>query len=383
MDDFNNFFDDPKDNEPHEKTPVYHTPEPPKNKDGNSTTATIAIVLSVIMCLVVVINVIVLASLKSQISDKYAASLTSAARAEYYNAINDVLDDSDIVQDVKNSAAEKAAAALTTEVGQVANSKCAMSVARIYMYTTASSTKQSGLATAFLITDATTENPERYLITNAHCARYIKRTEVPIQKGWQIHYDYSYSWEGFEKIVCLFENDDTQYTAEVVAYGSYEDSSYKDEALFYGKDYPGVENDQADLAILKITGTQPSNETHPSLKIVSDSNAPVRGTDIAIIGNPQGIGETNSIAIGTISQTGITISSWSAGSFLMTDAAVNGGNSGGPMVNKSGYVVGVIESKLVSTDIENMGFAIDSKTLNNFIKWVQAKKGLTINYSVI
>ncbi|MCQ2409182.1 MAG: serine protease [Clostridia bacterium] len=381
MDDFNNFFDDQRDNEQHEKTPIYHTPEPPKN--NNSTGTTIAIVLSVVMCLVVIINVIVLASLKSQIADKYAASLSSAARAEYYNAINDVLDDSDIVSDVKDVAAEKAAAALTTEVGQVANSQCAMSVARIYMYTSASATKSSGLATAFLITDATSESPERYLVTNAHCARYIKKTETTHQVGWQIFSDISYAWSGFEKITCFFENDETAYSAEVVAYGSYEDTTYKDEATFYGISYPAVENNQADLAILKITGTQPSNTEHPSLKIVSETNSPVRGTDVAIIGNPQGIGETNSIAVGAISQVGITISSWGAGSFVMTDAAVNGGNSGGPMINKSGYVVGVVESKLVSTDIENMGFALDAKTLNSFIQWVQTQKGISINYTVI
>jgi len=43
---------------------------------------------------------------------------------------------------------------------------------------------------------------------------------------------------------------------------------------------------------------------------------------------------------------------------LQTDAAVNSGNSGGPLCNSNGEVIGVISAKISSTGVEGMGFAI-------------------------
>jgi S1-C subfamily serine protease len=50
---------------------------------------------------------------------------------------------------------------------------------------------------------------------------------------------------------------------------------------------------------------------------------------------------------------------------LMTDCAVNGGNSGGPMFNSSGKVIAVIVSGI--TGAEGMNFAIPSDKVLNFI----------------
>ena len=166
------------------------------------------------------------------------------------------------------------------------------------------------------------------------------------------------------------------YELEIVAYGSYNDEK------------KSAENDQADVALLRVKGTQPSNEAHPSLKIASDDYTK-RGDAVALIGNPEGVGATNSITTGCVSQTGITISSWGAGTFIMTDAAVNGGNSGGPMVDSLGTVVGIVESKLVDESIDNMGFALSSNTVLDFLSWASKSanntlnKDLTILYKVV
>ena len=48
---------------------------------------------------------------------------------------------------------------------------------------------------------------------------------------------------------------------------------------------------------------------------------------------------------------------------LQTDAAVNSGNSGGPMCNANGEVIGVISAKISSTGVEGMGFAIPIETV--------------------
>ena len=57
----------------------------------------------------------------------------------------------------------------------------------------------------------------------------------------------------------------------------------------------------------------------------------------------------------------------------MTDAAVNGGNSGGPMIDILGNVVGIVESKLVDESIDNMGFALDVNTIRTFVGWASQK----------
>lgn len=381
MDDFNNFFDD-QSNSPNQRTPIYHTPEPnpPKHSPRGTAALTISIVVAVVMCVLVLVNVIVLSTLKTSIAEEYAASISESMRAQYEQAIKDALEDTDIVQDVTDNATNSAINALNTTVGKVAN-KCAASVARIYIFTNSTNiTSQSslsganGCATGFLITDAA-DTGERYLVTNAHVVRYVKASTTGI--GWQ--QQTRYEWATFGTLACVFEDNANVYTLEVVSYGSYSETNAS------GTGYYTKENDQADLAILRISssldGTQPDDTAHPSLKIAS-STADTRGSDVATIGNPEGVGKTNSISVGTISQTGISISGWGAGSFILTDASINSGNSGGPLVNILGEVVGVVESRLVSNDIENMGFALDVETLRDFILWSEKGSNNALGQSV-
>lgn len=372
MDDFNNFFDDQRNSQP-EHTPVYHTPSP-KHNNKLGTVGVICVVLAVVMCIVVLVNVIVLASLKQTIAEEYAASISADMREQYINAINEALEDSGIVDEVKNAAAQKALEALNSSVGQVANQKSA-SVARLYMYKDSNvnptTTSYNGIASGFLISDATDESPYRYVLTNAHCVRYeASRTQ---QLGYPFGFGkVTYEWASYGTIICMFDGDTSSYyRLEIVAYGAYEGDNLE------------AESTQPDIALLRVTGkidktnassvtnVQPSNESHPSLTIAN--NNAKRGSEIALIGNPEGVGTTNSISTGNISQTGISISSWGAGTFVMTDAAVNGGNSGGPMIDIMGNVVGIVESKLVDESIDNMGFALDVNTIRGFVDWASQK----------
>lgn len=373
MDDFNNFFDDQRNSQP-EHTPVYHTPSPKNNKLG--PVGILCVVLAVVMCVVVLVNVIVLASLKQTIAEEYAASISADMRDQYINAVNEALKNTDIVEDVTNAATQKALEALNSSVGKVANEK-SPSVARLYMYKDAnanpSTTSYNGIASGFLVTDYTDETPYRYLLTNAHCVRYeASRTQqfgYPFGAG-----RITYEWASYGTIICMFDGDTSNYyKLEVVAYGAYKG------------DHLDAESDDPDIALLRVVGKvsgsgtvsgQPSNTDHPSLKLaLSDAQ---RGSDVALIGNPEGVGTTNSISVGTISQTGITISSWGSGTFVMTDAAVNGGNSGGPMINEAGFVVGIVESKLVDESIDNMGFALSVSTIRDFVRSASKKKNLNL-----
>ena len=351
MDDFNNFFDDQRETQP-QHTPVYHTPEPKNHNKLNAVTI-ICIVVAAVMCVVVLVNVIVLASMKQTIAEEYAASISESMKEQYRNAIDETLSEKDIVEDITDQALQEALEKLNYAVGQVADKYCSASVARLYMYTDSSS--NYSVASGFLITDTdSTGTTQRYLLTNAHCARYVAETRVG---GIGFGSRYTYSWASYKSIVAIFDGEATQYKVEIVAYGAYDDSKLT------------AENDQADIAILRIKGTQPSNEAHPSLQIATTDVR--RGDPVALIGNPEGIGEKNSITSGSVSQPDITLSSWGAGTFIMTDAAVNGGNSGGPMVNILGKVVGIVESKLADGTIDNMGFALSADTIREFVTWAQ------------
>lgn len=376
MDDFNNFFDDQRNSQP-EHTPVYHTPSP-KHNNKLGPVGIICVVLAVVMSVVVLVNVIVLASLKQTIAEEYVSSMRQQFSADmeeqYQKAIEDAIKDKDIVEDVTNSAAQKALEALNTSVGKVANAKAA-SVARLYMYKDSdvnpTTTSYNGIASGFLITDSTDESHYRYVLTNAHCVRYeASKTQ---QSGYPFGFGkVTYQWESYGTIICMFDGDTSSYyRLEIVAYGA------------YNGDHLDAESDQPDIALLRISGKinktnassvideQPSNETHPSLTIAI--NNAKRGSEVALIGNPEGVGSTNSISTGNISQIGISISSWGAGTFVMTDAAVNGGNSGGPMIDILGNVVGIVESKLVDESIDNMGFALDVNTIRTFVGWASQK----------
>ena len=66
---------------------------------------------------------------------------------------------------------------------------------------------------------------------------------------------------------------------------------------------------------------------------------------------------------------------------LQTDAAINSGNSGGPLCNSNGEVIGITSLKLVSSGVEGMGFAIPIEDAT--LKAEQIIKGESIEYPYI
>lgn len=357
MTDFNNFFED-SDSGDYGHTPVYHTPEP-KHKKNTNLPLIISICAAVIMCVVVIVNVVVLASLKNTVADEYAQDIAAKMNEQYKQAIEDSLKDKDVIEQITDNATKNALDALNSGVGDVA-AKYSPCVARLYMYTRVVENlvpklKKTSLATAFLVTDY--DGVEgRYMVTNAHCVKYYDSSSLMGK------------WTYYDKITCQFDNEEETYTLKVVACGDYSDSEAEIQNL-----------KNPDLALLQIEGKQPDNQLHPSLKVLQSDDDIKVGASIALIGNPEGIGNGNSVTTGCVSQKDISIGSWGPGTFIMTDAAINEGNSGGPMINSMGVVVGVVESKLVDEKIDNMGFALSAETLYNFIMQAQSEKHITVN----
>ena len=92
-----------------------------------------------------------------------------------------------------------------------------------------------------------------------------------------------------------------------------------------------------------------------SIAAIGNSDNLKVGEAAIAMGNALGIGQ--SVTVGYVSALNRSISSHD-GSFIQTDAAINPGNSGGALVNASGEVIGITNSKYVDSSVEGVGFAI-------------------------
>lgn len=108
-----------------------------------------------------------------------------------------------------------------------------------------------------------------------------------------------------------------------------------------------------DLAVIKIDAAGLK-----AAKLGNSENVAVGETAIAI-GNPLGMGYQRSVTAGIVSALGRSIligQMQIAENLIQTDAAINSGNSGGPLLNAKGEVIGINSYKL--SNGEGMGFAI-------------------------
>ncbi len=93
-------------------------------------------------------------------------------------------------------------------------------------------------------------------------------------------------------------------------------------------------DERSDIAVLKVTTDKPL----PSVKF-GDSDKERVGDPVLAIGNPFGLG--GSVTAGIVSARGRNIEQGPYDNFIQTDAAINKGNSGGPLFNMDGEVIGM------------------------------------------
>lgn len=138
------------------------------------------------------------------------------------------------------------------------------------------------------------------------------------------------------------------------------DSGERVEAHLVAHDYPF-----SDLAVLRI---DPAGHALIPARLGDSSTVQV-GETVLAIGNPRGLDFFQSVTRGVVSgirqdllqqlPTGGSADS-RIFTVIQTDAAINSGNSGGPLVNLRGEVIGINTLKFVGEQIEGMGFAIPS-----------------------
>lgn len=114
-------------------------------------------------------------------------------------------------------------------------------------------------------------------------------------------------------------------------------------------------NEDEDIAVLVI-----ENATFPYLMMANLSAVKI-GDDIYTIGAPKGMAYT--LTKGTISAKERIIREKS---YIQIDAAINEGNSGGPLLNDSGEVLGMNTLKM--TDSEGIGLSIPTDRIENYLK---------------
>ncbi|WP_295080980.1 trypsin-like peptidase domain-containing protein [Ruminococcus sp.] len=165
-----------------------------------------------------------------------------------------------------------------------------------------------------------------YIVTNAH-----------------VIYDTEYN-TGLASSIAVIVNEEDRYDAEVIGY----DTDY-------------------DLAVLKI------NANDLVAAEFGNSDELSLGQDVIAIGNPLGFDLMNTVTGGIVSGLNrqITISEKSM-TLIQTDTAINSGNSGGPLINRKGQVIGINSSKMSvsysEASIEGIGFAIPSNEAARIVK---------------
>lgn len=136
-----------------------------------------------------------------------------------------------------------------------------------------------------------------------------------------------------------------------------------------------------DIAVLKISGSEVLKNSLATEAKFGDSNTSTVGEKVFAIGNAQGLGIAISQGVLSVDSEYISMNALDGSKrsvdyrVMRTDAAINGGNSGGPMFNSSGEVIGIVNAKSIAEGVENTGFALPSAQVQGVIANILNNQG--------
>jgi len=178
-----------------------------------------------------------------------------------------------------------------------------------------------GTGTGFIISD------DGYIVTNAH-----------------VVYDVDYNAGEAIEVSVLF-SDETEHEASIVAY-----------------------DPDTDIAVLKV------DEKNLKPAVLGDSDELRVGELVIAVGNPLGFDLFGTVTSGIVSALNRKINiNDKKMNLIQTDAAINSGNSGGPLLNSCGQVIGINSAKMSSSysssgaSVEGLCFAIPIKEAKTII----------------
>ena len=126
---------------------------------------------------------------------------------------------------------------------------------------------------------------------------------------------------------------------------------------------------ELDIALVKIPAD------HLPFAKLGDSDKVKVGEWVVAIGNPLGLEHT--VTQGIISAKGRRLDA-GLGAYLQTDAAINRGNSGGPLLNLKGEVLGI--NTLIRADGQNIGFAVPISEVTRVLKYLRSGQPVSRGY---
>ncbi len=153
-------------------------------------------------------------------------------------------------------------------------------------------------------------------------------------------------------------DDDISDDITVHLYGL-EDDKYAINAEYIG----GSMN--YDIAVLEVKNSDVLRTSNAMAAEFADSNS-IAILDTAIaIGNPEDFGLSATVGAVNVESETIVMTSVDGSAYISlrvirTDAAVNGGNSGGGLFNDKGQIIGIVNAKMSDSSIDNIGYAIPS-----------------------
>jgi serine protease Do len=142
------------------------------------------------------------------------------------------------------------------------------------------------------------------------------------------------------------------------------------------RDYPAQvkgTDKSTDIALLKIDAGHPLRFLE-----LGDSDALRVGDWVMVIGNPLNLDKTVTTGVVSAKARSIGISDPSFENFIQTDAAINFGNSGGPLINLQGQVVAIATA--INWGAENIGFAVPVNTLKEVLPQLREKGKVSRGY---
>lgn len=199
---------------------------------------------------------------------------------------------------------------------------------------------------------------------------------IASSKGKQISTGTGFIYKKSGKLAYIMTNNHVIDGADAVQI-EFNDSDKRIDAKIVGGDV------YADIAVLTI-----ENKDEYNIVEVGNVDELKLGDTIFTVGSPMGVNYKGSVTKGILSgkdrMVDVSLNNTSVTDYYMKviqiDAAVNPGNSGGPLCDVSGKVIGIISLKIVQSEVEGMGFAIPIQDAVKYASIIETGKEVTRPY---